>query len=145
MSAEATFTTTILAMGNNTGIEIPSEVVAALGAGSRPTLDVTVGSYSWAVTVGVMGGKHLISLSKAHREASGLAAGDEIAVHVLVASGPREVDVPAALAAALKEADLTAAFEALNYSTRKEHARTVSEAKAEATRERRITKIIQSL
>jgi BMFP domain-containing protein YqiC len=36
-------------------------------------------------------------------------------------------------------------FEALNYSTRKEHARKVSEAKAEETRARRISAVLASL
>ncbi|MDQ0728182.1 YdeI/OmpD-associated family protein [Microbacterium sp. W4I20] len=58
----------------------------------------------------------------------------------------RTVDVPDELAAAL-DADPTvrAAFDALSYSVRKEHARTVADAKQDATRERRIAKIVDGL
>lgn len=58
----------------------------------------------------------------------------------------RVVEVPPALAAAL-DADpaVRAAFDALSPSARKEHARAVAEAKQEATRERRIAKIVESL
>ena len=54
--------------------------------------------------------------------------------------------MPPALAAAL-DADpaLRSAFDALSYSVRKEHARSVAEAKQDATRERRITKIVDGL
>ncbi len=145
MNPEAQYTAIVLAMGNNTGIEIPPQVIADLGAGQRPTVCVTVGQYCWSATAGVMAGKHLISLSKAHRDASGLAAGDRVQVHLRVLSAPREVLVSDTLAAALHQANLRESFDALNYSTRKEHARTVSEAKAEATRDRRISKILELL
>ncbi|NCC33670.1 MAG: DUF1905 domain-containing protein [Chloroflexia bacterium] len=41
-SQPITFQTTILHMGNNTGIPVPPEVVEALGAGKRPLVQVTV-------------------------------------------------------------------------------------------------------
>ncbi|MFS0853856.1 YdeI/OmpD-associated family protein [Microbacterium sp. 179-I 3D4 NHS] len=61
-------------------------------------------------------------------------------------AGERTVDEPAALTAAL-DADpaLRTAFDALTYSVRKEHARSVAEAKQDATRDRRIAKIIDAL
>ena len=51
-----------------------------------------------------------------------------------------------ALAAAL-DADpaLRGAFDALSYSVRKEHARTVADAKQDATRDRRVEKIVTAL
>jgi len=59
---------------------------------------------------------------------------------------PREVTVPAELAAALEQDPAARrAFEALSYSRRKEHARQVESAKAEATRQRRIAKVLEEL
>ena len=54
--------------------------------------------------------------------------------------------MPTELAAAL-DADpaLRTAFDALAYSARKEHARAIAEAEQEATRERRLAKIVESL
>jgi len=51
------FHTTIL-QGDKTatGIQIPDEVVEALGAGKRPPISVTIKGYTYRSTVAVMGG-----------------------------------------------------------------------------------------
>jgi hypothetical protein len=67
MSRTATFRTIIGAFGNNAGIEVPPEVIAALGAEQRPAVLVNVDGYEYRNTVGVMGGKHLISVNAAVR------------------------------------------------------------------------------
>jgi Bacteriocin-protection, YdeI or OmpD-Associated/Domain of unknown function (DUF1905) len=141
----ASFDTVIRAFGNNAGIEVPPEVLTQLGAGKRPKVLVRVGKYSFATTVGAMGGLALISLSKAHREASGLRAGQEIRVDLELDTAPPDVPVPQELAAALADAGLVAAFDKLAPSRRKEYARQISEAKAEETRDRRLAKILAEL
>ncbi|WP_236014516.1 YdeI/OmpD-associated family protein [Microbacterium stercoris] len=55
------------------------------------------------------------------------------------------VDVPAELAEALDGAGLRAAFDALSFTLRKEAARSVADAKQEATRHRRIEKVLDTL
>ena len=92
-----------------------------------------------------MGGENLIGLSKAKRTALGVEIGDEVDVVIEADTAPREIEVPAALSTALDEAGLRAAFDALAPSRRKEHARSVDEARQETTRERRIAKILDSL
>ena len=141
----STFETVILGFGNNTGIEVPPARLAELGSGRRPPVLVTVAGYSYRSTVGVMGGRALISLPKAHREASGLKAGDTVTVSLALEDGPRPVDVPAELQAALDRAGLQERFAALGYSRRKEFARQVSDAKGAETRQRRIEKILDAL
>jgi hypothetical protein len=138
-----TFDTVILGFGNNTGIEVPAEKLAELGTGKRLPVTVTVAGYSYQSTVGVMGGRTLISLSKAHREAAGLKADDAVTVSLAPDAGRREVAVPAQLQAALDSVGLTEQFAALPYSQRKEFARQV--AKADSTRERRVTKVLDAL
>ena len=140
-----TFDTVILGFGNNTGIDVPVEALAALDGGKRPPVVVTIGDYSYRSTAGVMGGRSLISLPKAPRDAAGLKAGDAVTVTLMLEQGPRPVAVPAALDAALRDAGLTDAFANLAYSKRKEFARQVTEAKAEETRHRRIAKVLQAL
>ena len=54
-----------------TGIQVPEEVVEALGAGRRPAVKVTVNGYTYRSTVAVMGGACMISLSAEHRAAGG--------------------------------------------------------------------------
>ena len=142
---QTTFETVILGFGNNTGIEVPAESLSALGTGKRPPVIVTVDGYTYNSTVAVMGGRSLISLSKAHRDAAGLKAGDAVTVSLQLDEGPRSVEVPQQLAAALAAAGLTERFAGLAYSKRKEFARQVQEAKAEETRERRIAKVLDAL
>lgn len=79
----ATFKTTVLGTGGNTtGIEVPKEVVAALGPAKRPAIKVNFNGYKYESRIGVMGGKSLIPLSKARREESGVKAGDKIQVTI---------------------------------------------------------------
>jgi hypothetical protein len=140
------FTTTLQLHGKTaTGIDVPEEVVAALGQGKKPKVVVTVNGYSYRSSVAVMGGQSLVPLAAEHRTAAGVEAGQVIEVDLELDTAPREVEVPEALAAALDAAGKRAAFDALNYTTRKEHARSVTEAKQEATRERRIAKVVDSL
>src|SRR5690349_2742787 len=64
------FETTMAQLGNNTGIEVPPEVIEALGGGKRPALNVTVNGFEYRSTVGVMGGKALIPFSSDKRAAT---------------------------------------------------------------------------
>ncbi len=141
------FHTTVQLNGKTaTGIEVPAEIVARLGQGQRPPVRVTIGDYSYRTTVARMGGRFLISLSAENRAAAGIAAGDEVDVDLDLDDAPREVEVPADLAAALaRDHAARAAFEALAYSHRKEWVRWITEAKKPDTRTTRITKTVQSL
>ncbi|HEY4225085.1 MAG TPA: YdeI/OmpD-associated family protein [Pseudolysinimonas sp.] len=141
------FRTTLHQQGNNVGIVVPDAVVAELGAGKRPLVKVTIdGTYSFVYTIAVMGGRNMIGFSAAHRAASGLKGGDEVEIELQLQTAPREVDMPPELTAALA-ADPTAAaaFEKLSFTFRKEHARSISEAKAEETKRRRLDKIMAGL
>src|SRR5215469_16485530 len=95
-----TFETTVTATGN-TGIVVPAEAIEQLGAGNRPPVLVNVNGYEYRNTVGVMGGRHMISISAAVRKATGLQGGDPIHVTLTLATCEREVNVPADFAAAL--------------------------------------------
>jgi hypothetical protein len=74
------FETVMFQQGNNTGIEVPPEVVEALGGGKRAAVAVTVNGFSYRSTLAVMGGRHLIPFSSDKRAASGIAGGDAITV-----------------------------------------------------------------
>jgi hypothetical protein len=141
----ATFNTTLLQNGNNVGIDVPEEVVLGFGAGKRVPVNVTVNGYTWRSTIAVMGGKYLVGIPKAQREAAGVAGGETHQVTLEHDAGPRTVEVPEDLAAALAEAGLRDRFDALAYSHRKEHVRAIEEAKTDATRQRRIAKAIEKL
>lgn len=141
--AAASFDTTLLAMGNNTGVEVPQEVLDQLGAGGRPPVRVVLNGYEFRTTVGVMKGQHLIPVSKAVRTEAGLSAGEHLSVTLTVDSSPREVDMPTDLAAALDaEPAARAFFDGLSNSLQRYHVGQVTGAKTEATRERRIAKAV---
>ena len=141
------FRTPLLAAGKTaTGFVVPDEVVTALGAGKRPTVKVTVNGYTYQNTVASMGGQFMIGVSAEHRASAGVAAGDLLDVELELDSAPREVNPPQDLLAALDaEPGARQRFDALSYTMRKEHTRSVESAKAEATRQRRIEKIVASL
>src|ERR1700730_6791513 len=46
-----------------TGIEVPADVLVALGPGKRPRVRVTMNGYEYPSTVGSMGGRSLIPVS----------------------------------------------------------------------------------
>lgn len=141
---KTSYQTTILAFGNNTGIEVPPANLAELGTSKRPPVQVTIGNYSYKSSVAVMGGRYLVAFTKVCREDTGLKAGDKIIVQLELDSGVRFVEIPEGLRAALIKNDYLESFEKLAYSKRKEFARQVTEAKAEDTRKRRIEKVVQS-
>ena len=140
------FETTMTLVGNNTGIEVPPEVIEALGAGRKPPVKVTVNGYEYRNTVAVMGGKYMISFSSDKRAATGIEGGDPIVVDLELDTAPRTVEVPDDLAAALDAVPgARAAFDALSPSTRKAHVTAVEGAKAAETRQRRIDGIVAKL
>ena len=140
------FSTTLFQDGNNTGIEVPAEVVAALDAGKRPAVVVTVNGYEYRSTIAPMGGRYLIPFSAERRKESGLAGGDAIEVELTVDEAPRVVEVPADLAAALDEsAAVKTAWAKLSYSRQKAHVTSINGAKAPATRARRVAAVVARL
>jgi hypothetical protein len=60
-------------------------------------------------------------------------------------TSPRTVEIPGDLDDALTGAGVRERFDALAYSARKEHVRSVQDAKQAETRQRRVTKIIEKL
>lgn len=145
MTRTVEFDTKVTATGRNTGIVVPDELVEQLRAGRRPAVIVNVNGYEYRNTVGVMGGKHMISISAAIRKETGLQGGDPIHVVLTVATRPREVEIPDDFAAALA-ADATAGafFASLSNSMQRYHVDNINAAKADTTRQRRIDKALSS-
>jgi hypothetical protein len=140
------FSTTMLQIGNNTGIPVPDEVIDALGGGKRPAVHVTVNGYDYRSTVAPMGGRYLISFSSDRRAATGIQGGDAIEVEVALDTEPRVTEVPADLAAALAASPAAqAGYDKLSPSAKKAHVVSVESAKTDATRERRIAGIVEKL
>jgi Domain of unknown function (DUF1905)/Bacteriocin-protection, YdeI or OmpD-Associated len=145
-SKPITFHTTILQTGKNTaGIQVPEDVIEKLGAGKQPLVRVTINKYTYRSAVAVMGGKYMISFNPEHRKAAGVQGGEEANVSLELDLEPRTVEIPTDLKDALIKANALDAFEKSAPSMKKEYVRQVEEAKAQETRERRITKIAEKL
>lgn len=143
-----TFRTTLWSGdGRNAGIVVPDEVIDAFGAGKRVPVIVTIdGGYTYRSTTAVMGGRNLISFNADTRAKSGKGIGDEIEVTLEHDTALRTVEVPEALQTALSADPLAAAaWEKTAPSQKKAHALSVTEAKTDETRERRIAKIVEKL
>ena len=143
MASDIAFDTTVAATGNNTGIVVPGDLIDRLGAGRRPAVMVNVNGYEYRTTVGVMGGKHMISISAAVRKETGLEGGDPVHVTLTLADTPRDVAVPDDFAVALSaDADAGAFFAKLSNSLQRYHVDNINGAKTAETRQRRIEKAI---
>lgn len=125
------------------GIDVPEKIVAELGPGKRHKVVVTLKGYSYRSTIAVMGGRYMLPLAKEHRAAGGIIDEETLEVTLTLDDKPREVAVPADLAKALRAEKLTAAFEKLAYTHRKEHVRAIEDAKKPETRAARIVKAVE--
>jgi hypothetical protein len=128
------------------GLEVPEEVVEALGGGKRPKVSISINGHSWRSRVAIMRGRHLLGLSNANRRAAGVAIGDNVEVEVELDTKPRVVVEPADFARAL-DADPAAriAFDHLPYGRKLRQVRDIESAKKPETRERRIEKAVAML
>jgi len=141
------FRTTLIQSGKTaTGIEVPAEVIQALGTSKKPAVRVTIGSHTYRSTVATMDGKFMLPVSAENRESAGIKAGNEVEVSVELDTEPRVLEIPADFAQAL-EADAAAKqfFESLNYSNKRRFVYQIEDAKTPETRQRRIEKSIASL
>jgi hypothetical protein len=141
------FRTSIQQSGKTaTGIQVPEEVIEALGSGKRPAVKVTINGYTYRSTVAVMGGVYMIGVSAENRAGAGVAGGDEVDVDIDLDTAPREVSVPTDFAAALDaEPEARRTFDGLSYSNKSWHVLQVEGAKTDETRQRRIAKSVDIL
>lgn len=142
-----TYQTTVGRTGaKTTGIPVPDDVLEQLGGGRRPAVMADINGYRYTTTVGTMGGQALLSLSAAHRTASGLEGGDDVTVTLTIDDRPKTVELPTDLQTALDAAPQAHAFfDGLAPSARKNIVTQVTSAKTADTRARRIASYIEKL
>jgi hypothetical protein len=126
---------------------LDDDQVAVLGEGAkRFPVRVSVNGQTLRLSVARMHGEYLVGFSRANREAAGIQAGDTVTVTLELDEAPREIDVPAPLAAALAaDAAASAVFGKLAFTHRREFVRWIAEAKRDETRDRRVAKAIEML
>lgn len=143
MADKQTFETVLVKHENldATGIQIPFDVEAVFGA-KRVPVKAEINGAEYRGSTARMGGKYMLGVPKEFRTRAGIAAGDHIVVTLEKDTAERMVEIPADLAAALEESGISKVFDALSYTLRKEHVRSIEDAKTPETRTRRIEKTI---
>ena len=138
--------TTIVQQGPAASIPLTEEQVSSLGGARNAPVTVTIGDRTARLRIGQMGGQSMIGLSKAARDELGIAYGDEVEALIALDAAERPIDLPAELEAALADDPAArSAFDALPPSKRKEMARSIREAKAAETTQRRLEKALEEL
>lgn len=129
-----------------TGIPLPPDVLAALGGAKRPKLRVTLRGYTYRTTAGSVNSVAMLPVSADVREAAAITAGDRLEVTVEPDTEPREVALPADLAAALDHHPQARRFyDSLSYSRQLAYVTWTEDAKKPETRSRRVTETITLL
>jgi bifunctional DNA-binding transcriptional regulator/antitoxin component of YhaV-PrlF toxin-antitoxin module len=128
-----------------TGITIPFDVEEVFGA-KRVPVKATINGAEYRGSIVRMGGKYMLGIPKAFREAAGIKAGDNIVVTLARDAEERTVIIPEDLSKTLnKDRALRQAWDKLSYTVRKENARALEEAKQPETRARRLEKTLEML
>lgn len=138
--------TTVQQRGPAAAIVLDDAQVAALGGAKNAPVTLTIGGATVRTRIGQMAGENLLGLSKERRSVLGVEAGDEVEVLIALDEAERVIELPPELAAAFAgDPAAKAAFDGLAPSRRKELARSVGEAKAADTRERRLQRALDEL
>jgi Domain of unknown function (DUF1905) len=116
---------TLKPQGPATAIVLTDAQVDQLGGGKRAAVTVAIGEKTVRLRLGVMGGQNLIGISKANREALGVAIGDTVEAIIELDQAARTVDVPDDAAKALQKAKLRGTFDALAFTHQNEHIRAI--------------------
>ena len=141
--ASKTFKTTIVRDGSMCFIPVPFDPVPIFGKVRAP-VRVTLNGFTYRSTIASMGLGPCLPLRKSKREAAGLEGTETLTIKLELDTDKREVDVPADLKRALRDAS-PAAWERwtdLSYSHQREHVEAIESAKAADTRARRIAKAV---
>lgn len=141
------FEATVLLSGKTaTGVEVPEEIVAALGGGKRPPVSVTLNDYTYRSTVAPMGGRFMLGINADVRAAAGVSAGDRLEIDLKLDTEPRELNIPTELVRALDHDTIAKKqFERLSYSKKQRYTIPIEKAKTDATRHRLVEKAVREL
>lgn len=131
---------------SNSAFKVPEDAVLSLGGGKRPPVLVTVNGAQIQTRITPMGGSYLIGLTKANYALTGVRDGESYELEIVLDTAERTIETPEPLAAELRDDPAArAVWDGWSFTRRKEAARSLTEAKQQATRERRLAKILASL
>jgi hypothetical protein len=127
------------------GVTLPFDIEEAWGA-RRVPIRATFDGIEYRGSAVYMGGRPLLGVTRAVRDAIGKEIGDSVRVAIARDLEPRTVDLPEELATALAlHPAQQESFDALAYTHRKEYARWIADAKRAETRHRRVATALRML
>jgi hypothetical protein len=133
--------------GAGTYVEVPAHVAKALGLKGRPKVQAVIAGHPYRGSLMPLGdGTFGLGVLKAIQAAAGVKRGDTITVEVEPDTAARVVEPPADLAKALAhEANAKMAWDRLSYTSKREVAHSLVEAKKPETRQRRLAAALEKL
>ena len=130
----------------STGFCVPFDVQKVFGTRARIPVRGSINGTPYRGSLFPMRGGHLMVVNRKLREASGVRAGQTVAVTMERDTEPRVVRPPADFARALKaNREAAALWRTLSYTHQREYAEHIEEAKRPETRQRRIEKSVRML
>jgi Domain of unknown function (DUF1905)/Bacteriocin-protection, YdeI or OmpD-Associated len=128
-------------------VPVPREVAARLGLKGMPKIQAMIAGQPYRGSLMPMGdGTWCLGVLKSIQEAAGVGFGDTVTVELDLDTTPRVIEPPADLAKAIsRDKKMTAAWDGLSFTNKKEMARSLEEAKKPETRERRLAAAIAKL
>lgn len=126
---------------------LPFDVYEAFGTRARMPVKGTINGFAFRSSIFPMGGgKFYLVVNKQMREGAKVKAGDLAEFLLEKDDTPREIEIPADFAKALKaNKDAQAVWDHLSFTHRKEYVGAIVEAKKPETRARRIEKAVEMI
>lgn len=126
-------------------IPVPFDPKPAFGRTNAPVI-VAIGGHSYRSTITNMGGSPWIPFRKSNRTAATFPDSGGVEVVVTLDEAERTVDLPDDLAVALDAiGGGRAAWDAMSFTTRREHVEAIIDAKRPETRAKRLDKAIEAV
>ena len=128
------------------GFRAPFDVVETFGTRARVPVRGTINGFPFRSSLMPMGGCHMMVVNKTLREGAKCKAGDVVEIVLERDTAERTVEAPPELAKELKKSkQAREGWKKLSFTHKKEMARSITEAKQEETRKRRLAKVMQVL
>jgi uncharacterized protein with NAD-binding domain and iron-sulfur cluster len=132
--------------GSVAGLTPPFDIMETFGTRARVPVRGTINGFPFRSSLMPMGGCHMMAVNKTMRDGAKAKAGDTVEVVMERDDAERTVDAPNELKKELaKNKTAAARWETLAYTHKKEMANSITGAKQEETRQRRLAKVMHVL
>jgi len=129
-----------------TGFYAPFDVPETFGTRARVPVRGTINGYPFRSSLSPMGGGHCMAVNQSMRDGAGVKAGDEVEIILERDTEERSVEAPPLLKKELaKNKKAREKWDGLAYTVKKEMAISITGAKQEETKKRRLAKVMQIL